>query len=259
MIRRPSLGTLGTLRTSARIIGSASVTAAMVAAYRVQQRWTSAEQQQSLLDRYRRVLLTRLLRIYGVDLTVLPGAPAPASSARLVVANHRSIVDIAVLLWLFGGYIVSRSDLAAWPLVGTIARISGTIFVDRSVAASRASALQAIRDCLSKGATVVIFPEGGTFEGDRVRPFRSGAFAAAKDFDAEIVTVGLAYEAGTEFGDETFVSHLGNIAVSRVTRVVAYVGSPLRASHDAKTTAEECRIAVQKLVDQARHAFDART
>ena len=99
---------------------------------------------------------------------------------HLVVANHRSTADILVLLRTFGGRMVSRADLAGWPLVGAAARAVGTLFVDRSDAASGATAVRAIRTRLVAGDTVIVFPEGTTFPDDEVRPFHAGAFVAAR-------------------------------------------------------------------------------
>lgn len=246
------------VRASARTIEAAGYSVGILGVFEVHQRLVPAEQRKALLDRYRRAWLDQVLRLFNVEVTVASGTLPDATGALLVVANHRSIVDIAVLLRLFGGHIVSRSDIANWPIVGSLARTSGTIFVDRAVSSSRSAALQAIRQCLSEGTTVVIFPEGTTFEGDEVRLFRPGAFAAAKDLGAQIVTVGLAYEPGSEFGNESFIAHLGRIASRPATRVAICIGATKRATSDAMTTAQECRLAVQALVDRARETLEAR-
>ena len=58
---------------------------------------------------------------------------------NLVVANHRSIVDIPLLLSLTGGHMLSRGhDEAAW--FGEIADLAGTIYVNQNDPASGANA-----------------------------------------------------------------------------------------------------------------------
>ena len=153
----------------------------------------------------------------------------PGGRGRLIVANHRSTIDIAVLLRTFGGRMVSRADISGWPLVGAAARSVGTIFVDRASAMSGAKTIRTIRDALQAGETVCLFPEGTTFAGDEVRPFHAGAFVAALRSGAEIVPVGIAYEreSGAAFVDEPFLAHLGRMSIAEPTRVVARIGEPI--------------------------------
>jgi 1-acyl-sn-glycerol-3-phosphate acyltransferase len=186
---------------------------------------------------------------------VIPGPPAPAKTARLVVSNHRSALDIAILIRHFGGNILSRGDVASWPLLGKVARRAGTIFVDRGEGGKRASAARAVRRRLADGATVTVFPEGTTFGDDEVRPFHAGVFAAAKGLDVEIVPVGMAYEAGAEYQEKTFLAHLGKTAARASTRVVMQIGEPLVVGAETRATSEACRAAVQKAVRAARAAL----
>src|SRR6478609_5701447 len=88
---------------------------------------------------------------------------------------------------------VSRADLAGWPVIGLAARRVGTLFVDRSDKRSGAAVINAMITGLESGRGVMVYPEGTTFAGDEVRPFRAGAFLAAQRAGAEIVPVGIAY------------------------------------------------------------------
>jgi 1-acyl-sn-glycerol-3-phosphate acyltransferase len=139
-----------------------------------------------------------------------------------------------VLLATFGGTMVSRADLARWPLVGAAARAVGTVFVDRASAKSGAATIRAIQKHLASGRTIALFPEGTTFDGDEVRPFHGGAFVAAARAEAEILPVGLAYPkgSGAAFVDETFPEHLARLAASDDTRIALAVGDPFVARRD---------------------------
>jgi 1-acyl-sn-glycerol-3-phosphate acyltransferase len=203
-----------------------------------------------------------LLRLFAVEVDLAGALPnPPAGPGRLIVANHRSALDIAILLRTFGGRMVSRADVAAWPLVGAAARKVGTVFVDRSNAWSGAGAIRDMRRLLVSGQNVLLFPEGTTFDGDVVRPFHAGAFIATLRTDAEIVPVGIAYPrgSGAAFLDESFTRHLVRMANSDPTRVAVRVGAPIavgpgaRASDLARTANE----AVQRLVHEARAAVQA--
>src|SRR5262249_30852406 len=80
----------------ARAVGFGGLTAALLGAYELHRRVAPAVDREALLDRYRKAWLSGLLTIFGVRLTVLSGPPPAAKRARLVVANHRSALDIGV-------------------------------------------------------------------------------------------------------------------------------------------------------------------
>lgn len=246
------------LRGMARAAVFGGLTAAMYGTFKVHETMVGPDRRGSLLDRYRRAWLQATMELFGVELTVVPGPPRPPTGPRLVVSNHRSALDILVLMKVFEGHFLSRADLKEWPLLGALARLGGTIFVDRADGASRTAAAMAVRRKLSEGRTVIVFPEGTTFAGDDVRTFHGGAFAAGRDLGVEVVPVGIAYPPGTEFGDETFLEHLKRVANRRRTQVVAYIGQPGPLEDDPRAMAETYRREVQELVYQARKVLEER-
>ena len=246
---------VGLVRRAARSVAFGAITATMLAALEAQMAIAPARKDE-LLGSYRRAYLDRLIELFGVNAIRVPSVMTPARGPRLVVANHRSALDIALLVRFFGGNIVSRADIAQWPLLGRAARVGGTIFVDRGEGMKRASAARTIRRRLAAGATVTVFPEGTTNKGDEVKPFFAGLFAAAKGLDCEVVPVGLAYEAGAEFREPTFLKHLSNTASRATTRVAMVVGQGLVFDRDSREMAERSRAAVQTLVHQARELID---
>lgn len=151
---------------------------------------------------------------------------------------------------------VSRADLASWPVVGAAARAVGTVFVDRSSAKSGAATIRSIQKHLEDGQTINLFPEGTTFDGDEVRPFHGGAFVSAVRAEAEILPVGLAYPraSGAAFVNETFPAHLARMAKSGPTRMVVAVGTPFvaRKSERAADVTKRARAEVQAMVTRAR-------
>jgi 1-acyl-sn-glycerol-3-phosphate acyltransferase len=249
-------------RRAVRIAGFVGVTAGMLPLYAVRDAVTSKAQKDRVRDRWIKRWSSVLLRLFSIRV-VRSGEAAPAPErGRLVVSNHRSAIDIGLLLHAFGGHMVSRADLSGWPLLGRGARKIGTVFVDRSSTVSGASAIRAMRSILSAQGTVLVFPEGTTFEGDTVRPFHAGSFIAALRTGAEIVPVGIAYERGSNaaFVGEPFLRHLSRMAGGRPTSVVLNVGAPIEVAPGARAAAlsQQAHAAVQALVTKARAECDAR-
>lgn len=247
------------IRRAARVVGFGALTGAMLPGFAVHQAWSSAPERDRVRERWVGVWCSVLLRIFG--LTVLSdGVNPPRAAGRLVVSNHRSTADILVLLRAFGGRMVSRADLARWPLVGPAARAVGTVFVQRGNAMSGATTVRVVRSLLESGATIIVFPEGTTFADDEVRPFHAGAFVAALHSGADIVPVGLAYASGSGAGfvDESFPAHLARMAGARPSRVAMSIGAPIPIEEDARASrlCDRARADVQRLVAAARRRVD---
>ncbi len=253
--------TIERARAAARVAAMASFTLGMMGGVRVHQRLSPEGARFDLYQSWMKRWCQGLLDIFGVHARVLaanhasgPSQPS-AAVARLVVANHRSPLDIPILLRQFGGCVLSRADLATWPVLGPAAVSAETIFVDRKDTMSGVVAARKIRDRLTRGRTVIVFPEGTTHAGDEVRAFYEGAFAAARGLQVELVPVGIAYQAGSEFVEPTFKEHLARVAGRAETRVVCVIGAPKPMQGTRRAVVAELRADIQALVTQARSAL----
>ena len=250
------------LRRVARVAGFLGVTTALLPAYALRDQLTKDAERDAVRDRWTRRWADGLMRVFGIDLLVLgDAAHATQKRGRLVVSNHRGVVDVMILLRSFGGFMVSRADLSGWPLVGAAARSTGTIFVDRQSKSSGAHTIRAIREQLALGRTVNVFPEGTTFPGDEVRPFHAGAFLAAANQDVDVIPVGIAYSRNSQaaFVQETFPQHLARMSVADRSTVVMSVGAPIsgKAERKAAALSERARDAVRVEIARARAHADA--
>jgi 1-acyl-sn-glycerol-3-phosphate acyltransferase len=248
-------------RRALRAGGFVAITGAMLPPFVARFTTARAHERDAIRDAWVRRWSDALLALFAVTIDV--GGEAPrAGRGQLVFANHRSTIDVALLLRTFGGRMVSRADLSGWPIVGAAARSVGTIFVDRASAASGAGTIRAIRDVLKAGGTVCVFPEGTTYDGDEVRPFHAGAFVAALKARAAIVPVGLAYErsSGAAFVDEPFLAHLERMSIAAPSSVSARIGASIDAGRYSRAAdlAEHARATVAALVAEARAAVDAK-
>lgn len=97
----------------------------------------------------------------------------------LIVCNHLSYLDILAMLSVCQAVFVSKSDVRRWPFFGLLARMAGTVFVDRGRRTAVFVPLKSVACALKAGHPVVIFPEGTSSDGSGVLPFRSSLLEAA--------------------------------------------------------------------------------
>ena len=250
---------LGPARSAVRALAMGSWSAAFTQAAVLRLRGVEEPRRTDIRERWVQTWAAGLLPVFGVAYQLageLPihgrGLANGARRGRLVVASHRSPLDILLMLKVFGGSVLARHDLERWPVLGAAARAGGTIFVDREDARSGVKAIREIRRRLQAGRTVTVFPEGTTVAGDEVRAFQPGALSAARGLDVDLVPVGVAYEPGVEFVAETFGQHLLRVSKRPQTRVAIRVGLAMAGSLDREALGQGLRAAVQGLVRQAR-------
>lgn len=191
--------------------------------------------------------------ILGMTVKVQSSLPArEPGRGRLVVANHRTPLDIAVLMAQFGGIFLANHKTRVAPIIGPAAYAVTTVFVDRDDTKSGAQAIRQMRRYLEMGCTVVVFPEGTTFAGDEVHEFKGGALIAASGLDVDIVPAGLTYPAGTEYTEQRLSNHARRFLSRPRTAVGLVLGEPMPAPKSRRGLEVILRDKVQALVDQAR-------
>jgi lyso-ornithine lipid O-acyltransferase len=244
------------LRSASRALSFAAWTSGVVNAHRllgrVEPELRSVDGKGAFIARWS----DGVFPIFGLDLTVVDGAALRGIDPYLVIANHRSPLDILICVHLVGGVVLSHHRVKAYPVIGDAAAYTDTIFVDRADSRSGAQAIRQMRRLLRAGRNVIVFPEGSTFDGDEVRPFKRGSFTAAKGLDVQVLPLGIAYERGAEFVNESFRRHLLRMCARPRTPIWVTIGEP-RPVPRTDADAEAMRQYVQTLVDRAAAARDA--
>jgi lyso-ornithine lipid O-acyltransferase len=166
-------------------------------------------------------------------------------TGALIVANHRSYLDIVVVLSRVDAAFLAKKELRTWPVFGYAAAKGNTVFVDRSDAVSRRRSRQAVFDRLEKGISVVVFPEGTTYEGPGLLDFKAGIFHTAALLESPVVPAAVFYpdRSMAWVGDDTFVSHF--LTAFSQPRIPAslYVGTPMSDS-DGTALCRMCHRAI---------------
>jgi len=119
-----------------------------------------------------------LCRVLGAGLRI-EGTP-PADGACLLACNHVSWLDIPVLSAAAPLSFIAKSEVAGWPVFGSLARLQRSLFVERERRAATGRFRDMMRARLRAGDILVLFPEGTSSDGNRVLPFKSALMGAAE-------------------------------------------------------------------------------
>lgn len=190
----------------------------------------------------------KMLRLLGITL----GSQGQARpGAKLLVANHVSWLDIAAIHTLMPeARFVSKSDVKAWPLVGTLVTAVGTLYIER---ASKRDALRVVHQCaeaLRAGDTIAFFPEGTTGPGPELLPFHANLLQAAISTELPVQPVVLRwYEPGQRFsrsaqfiGDTTLLQSIWRVVTARGLAIELQVLPAHATAHaDRRLLAEHLR------------------
>jgi lyso-ornithine lipid O-acyltransferase len=167
----------------------------------------------------RTLWLQRICRRVGriFQLEIQAGGSIPAGG--LLVCNHLSYMDILVLASLAPSMFVAKREVKSWPVMGLLAQLGGTLFIDRQRRTHVGKVNDEIQTALDDGALVVVFPEGTSSDGRSVLPFKSSLLEPAT-LQKHPLTVGRLHytladgkndDAVPYWGDAVFFTHLLNL------------------------------------------------
>ncbi len=176
-----------------------------------------------------------------------------------LVANHCSWIDICALNAADRICFVAKAEVAGWPVIGWLARATGTVFIRRRRHEARAHN-RVLEKRLKAGHRLLFFPEGTSTDGLRVLPFKPTLFQAflspelRRELWIQPVSVIYRAPAGEDprfygwWGDMEFGSHMLHVlAAQRQGRVDVVFHAPLQVRDfpDRKALAAACEQAVR--------------
>lgn len=117
-----------------------------------------------------RLFMGTAARICGARVTP---RGVPLKRDVFYVANHVSWVDILAISAASGTAFVAKAELANAPIVGTLAKMNRTVFVQREDRLGVADQINRLREALADNWSITVFPEGTTTEGLTLLPFKT--------------------------------------------------------------------------------------
>ncbi len=177
------------------------------------------------------------------------GAPLDADEEGgfLIVSNHVSYFDVAALGQLLPVAFVAKTEVAGWPIMGWLTKLSGAVFINRNSRAAAARDKRAIQARLEGGGVMALFPEGTSSDGIHVLPFKSALLGAVEPAgekrDIWVQPVSITYKASCGlplsrrtrpsyawYGDMDFLPHKWGAYLQGPFEVVVRFHPPARRS-----------------------------
>ena len=195
----------------------------------------------------------RVARIAGVRVHVR-GTPAPG--AALLLSNHVSWLDIPVLGGIASMGFLSKAEVRRWPVVGWLATMSGTRYIERG-AHGTSEVIRRIEQDLRIGRRVHVFAEGTTSDGSDVRRFHPRLLAAAQEVGCPVQPVAIRYlptpdgrSSPAPYIDNAVLFHhaLRVLAEPRLDVEVTFLPSIDVEGQDRRSLADDAREAVRSVV-----------
>ncbi len=122
------------------------------------------------------------VHLQGVE-NIRPG------QSYVIVANHLSHFDIWALYGWLGMDLrwVMKQELRKVPVIGVSCEALGHVFVDRSNRQAALASLDAARERIHAGTSILFFPEGTRSRDGALKPFKKGAFNMALDLSLPVL------------------------------------------------------------------------
>lgn len=123
----------------------------------------------------------------------------------LYIANHVSWLDILALSGRTGCAFVAKADMAPWPVIGWLATLNNSVYVQRENRLDVGSQRDAIQAALVTRQAIALFPEGTTGDGRTLLPFRSSLIASVTPPPEGISIQPVAIDYGSAAGEIAWV------------------------------------------------------
>lgn len=189
-------------------------------------------------------------KINGAELTVVGREHIPKKETVLFVGNHRSFIDIPLLLAYSKKDIgfVAKHTLKKTPILNIWMFLIGCLFLDRTNLRKGAKTIKEGINLLKAGHSLVIFPEGTRGYSESMLPFKQGSMKLALKANVRVVPFAIS-GTGEIYEDNGYRFKKGPVKLS--------FGPPMDLSLLDKEAQKNCATDVQEVIGQLLNEMKA--
>jgi 1-acyl-sn-glycerol-3-phosphate acyltransferase len=178
--------------------------------------------------RARRKWVKATLKALGVKVDVEGEIP---QMQAIYASSHKTFLDPVFFLNVKDAFPVAKAEISRYPLVGMAASHTGIIFVDRRKAKSREHTRQTMKLRIQQGFSILIFPEGTVYSGQKTKTFAKGGFEIAAAMGIPVIPVAIRYSDPRMFWkpDQSLWQHFRELLKVSKPQVALHIGPQLES------------------------------
>jgi len=163
--------------------------------------------------------------------------------------NHRSYIDVLLMASYSSSTFVGKAEVLKWPVIGSAMKHGRAIIVNRKEMKSKINTMRKIGETVKNGTPVTIFPEGTTFKGPGILPFKNGTFQVAAEMNIPIIPCAINYHDKDDawVGDDLLVPHFFRQMWKPFSLVEVKFGKPI-TSNDFNVLKEETKQSINSML-----------
>lgn len=177
----------------------------------------------------------------------------------LLVANHATYADVFVIGSRVPTSFTPKREVRSWPVIGFLCVLADCVFVERKPSHMQ-EAREEMMAQLGEGKVVCIFPEGTTNDGLHIKPFKSGFFSLAEEYNLPVQPVTITYTHINDqpipdalrdhvawVGEATFFGHFLRLLGYQSISLIIHFHEPqsLEEFEDRKALSGACQFMIQ--------------
>ncbi len=190
-------------------------------------------------------LILSLTKVNYKELSVLD-----KNEVYIIMPNHQSAFDIFALF----AYLpvefrwVSKRENFKIPIVGYAMKLMKEIPVDRGDIKKLKSTINLMKECINRGISLLIFPEGTRSKDGELLPFKKGGFFLAINSQKKILPVAI-------WGTKD-VNQVGSLLIYPFKRINILIGEPVEFSQKGRLEdkMDNFRCILKDLIEKAKKA-----
>lgn len=153
-------------------------------------------------------------------------------SNYLIVANHVSYLDIAILTSIRPLLFITSNEMKNTPFLGQLTQLGGSLYTDRKKFTGIMGEIKNFASFLADGFNVVLFPEATSTDGKQLRPFKKSLLQVAIQAEKPILPICIKYVTSQGnpitdenrdnfywYGDMAFLPHFMRLIKTKNTKI----------------------------------------
>jgi 1-acyl-sn-glycerol-3-phosphate acyltransferase len=174
----------------------------------------------------------------------------PPLKNYILMPNHRSYIDVLLMSAYSSTTFVGKAEVLKWPVIGQAMKYGRAIIVNRKDMNSKINTMRKIGESVMNGISVTVFPEGTTFKGPGILPFKNGTFKVAAELNIPIIPCAIQFRDAEHawVDDDLFVPHFFRQMWKPVSHVEVRFGNPI-SNNNFNDLKEETKQAISAMLE----------